>query len=116
MVTNVVDSSMARAADGVLYTRAGPEIGVASTKCHLAQIVALELLGLTLAQMHGTLSEGQIAAVLDEMDRLPGLLDETLWPGRTAVDDVASKLIEARDFFFLGRQWDYPWRWKGPSS
>ena len=45
VVTNVVDSSMARAADGVLYTRAGPEIGVASTKCHLAQIVALEVLG-----------------------------------------------------------------------
>ena len=45
VVSNVVDSSMARAADGVLYTRAGPEIGVASTKCHLAQIVALEILG-----------------------------------------------------------------------
>ena len=52
VVTNVVDSSMARAADGVLYTRAGPEIGVASTKCHLAQIVALEVLGLYLAQIH----------------------------------------------------------------
>ena len=54
VVTNVVDSSMARAADGVLYTRAGPEIGVASTKCHLAQIVALEILGLYLAQVLGT--------------------------------------------------------------
>ena len=54
VVSNVVDSSMARAADGVLYTRAGPEIGVASTKCHLAQIVALEVLGLYLAQILGT--------------------------------------------------------------
>ena len=53
VVTNVVDSSMAREADGVLYTRAGPEIGVASTKCHLAQIVALELLALALAQLPG---------------------------------------------------------------
>ena len=62
VVSNVVDSSMARHADGVLYTRAGPEIGVASTKCHLAQIVALEILGLTLAQLHGTLAPGQISA------------------------------------------------------
>src|SRR5262249_50005272 len=54
-VCNVVDSSMARDADVVLYTRAGPEIGVASTKCHLAQIVALELLALYLAQLRGLL-------------------------------------------------------------
>ena len=57
VVSNVVDSSMARAADGVLYTRAGPEIGVASTKCHLAQIVALEVLGLYLAQIMGSLPQ-----------------------------------------------------------
>jgi glucosamine--fructose-6-phosphate aminotransferase (isomerizing) len=103
---------MARAADGVLYTRAGPEIGVASTKCHLAQIVALELLGLTLAQLHGTLSEGQIAAVLDEMDRLPDLIEETL-RRVAAVDDVAGKLVEARDFFFLGRHVGFPMALEG---
>ena len=60
VVSNVVDSSMARAADGVLYTRAGPEIGVASTKCHLAQIVALEVLGLYLAQILGTQPASEI--------------------------------------------------------
>ena len=59
VVSNVVDSSMAREADGVLYTRAGPEIGVASTKCHLAQIVALEMLGLYLAQIRGTQPAGR---------------------------------------------------------
>jgi len=112
VVSNVVDSSMARTADGVLYTRAGPEIGVASTKCHLAQIVALELLGLTLAQLHGTLSEGQIAAVLDEMDRLPDLIEETL-RRVAAVDDVAGKLVEARDFFFLGRHVGFPMALEG---
>jgi glucosamine--fructose-6-phosphate aminotransferase (isomerizing) len=112
VVSNVVDSSMARAADGVLYTRAGPEIGVASTKCHLAQIVALELLGLTLAQLHGTLSAGQIAAVLDEMDRLPDLVEETL-RRVSAVDDVAGKLVEARDFFFLGRHVGFPMALEG---
>jgi glucosamine--fructose-6-phosphate aminotransferase (isomerizing) len=112
VVSNVVDSSMARAADGVLYTRAGPEVGVASTKCHLAQIVALQLLGLTLAQLHGTLSNEQIATILDEMDRLPDLIDETL--GRVvAVDDVAGKLVEARDFFFLGRHVGFPMALEG---
>ncbi len=60
VVSNVVDSSMARAADGVLYTRAGPEIGVASTKTHLAQIVALEVLGLYLAQILGTQPASEI--------------------------------------------------------
>jgi glutamine---fructose-6-phosphate transaminase (isomerizing) len=112
VVSNVVDSSMARQADGVLYTRAGPEVGVASTKCHLAQIVALELLGLTLAQMRGTLAPEEITAVLNEMDRLPDLVEETLRRG-PAVDDVAGKLVEARDFFFLGRHVGYPMALEG---
>jgi glucosamine--fructose-6-phosphate aminotransferase (isomerizing) len=107
VVSNVVDSSMARAADGVLYTRAGPEIGVASTKCHLAQIVALEILGLTLAQTNGTLGTDEIAAVLHDMDQLPDLIEETL-SRATDVDDVAAKLTDARDFFFLGRHVGYP--------
>ena len=112
VVSNVVDSSMARQADGVLYTRAGPEVGVASTKCHLAQIVALELLGLTLAQIHGTLDPEQITAVLNQMDRLPDLIEEALRRA-PAVDDVAGKLIDARDFFFLGRHVGYPMALEG---
>jgi glucosamine--fructose-6-phosphate aminotransferase (isomerizing) len=112
VVSNVVDSSMARAADGVLYTRAGPEVGVASTKCHLAQIVALEILGLTLAQIHGTMTPDQITAVLNEMDRLPGLIEQVL-QRTAAVDDVAGKLIEARDFFFLGRHVGFPMALEG---
>ena len=112
VVSNVVDSSMARAADGVLYTRAGPEIGVASTKCHLSQMVALEILGLTLAQLHGTLSRRDIGAVLDEMDRLPVLIEEAL-SRVSQVDDVAGKLVEARDFFFLGRHVGFPMALEG---
>jgi glucosamine--fructose-6-phosphate aminotransferase (isomerizing) len=112
VVSNVVDSSMARQADGVLYTRAGPEVGVASTKCHLAQIVALELLGLTLAQIHGTLAPDRITEVLNEMDRLPDLIEEALRRA-PAVDDVAGKLIDARDFFFLGRHVGYPMALEG---
>ncbi|HEY1831241.1 MAG TPA: glutamine--fructose-6-phosphate transaminase (isomerizing), partial [Acidimicrobiales bacterium] len=112
VVSNVVDSSMARAADGVLYTRAGPEIGVASTKCHLAQIVALEILGLTLAQIHGTLSSAEISDTLAAMDELPGLIQVAL--NRFGdVDDVAAKLTDARDFFFLGRNVGYPMALEG---
>ena len=107
VVTNVVDSSMARAADGVLYTRAGPEIGVASTKCHLAQIVALELLGLYLTQIMGTRPASDIEAVLDAMESLPDLVAQTLGRARD-VDDVAAKLTDARDFFYLGRHVGYP--------
>jgi glucosamine--fructose-6-phosphate aminotransferase (isomerizing) len=107
VVSNVVDSSMARAADGVLYTRAGPEIGVASTKCHLAQIVALEVLGLYLAQIMGTLPPAEINRTLDAMEALPGLVGGTLLREHD-VDDVAEKLTDARDFFFLGRHVGYP--------
>ena len=107
VVTNVVDSSMARAADGVLYTRAGPEIGVASTKCHLAQIVALEVLGLCLAQVQGSLPAPEIDRVLSAMETLPGLVTEALARAGD-VDDVATKLTDARDFFFLGRHVGYP--------
>ena len=107
VVSNVVDSSMARAADGVLYTRAGPEIGVASTKCHLAQIVALEVLGLYLAQVQGSLPAPEIDGVLTAMETLPGLVTEALARAGD-VDDVAAKLTDARDFFFLGRHVGYP--------
>ena len=71
MVSNVVDSSMAREADGVLYTRAGPEIGVAATKTYLTQIVALELLALVLAQARGTLPIAEIDRIMDQMFGLP---------------------------------------------
>ena len=107
VVSNVVDSSMARAADGVLYTRAGPEIGVASTKCHLAQIVALEVLGLYLAQLLGTRPEAEINETLNAMEGLPRLVAGTLERAGD-VDDVAAKLTDARDFFFLGRHVGFP--------
>jgi glucosamine--fructose-6-phosphate aminotransferase (isomerizing) len=107
VVTNVVDSSMARAAHGVLYTRAGPEIGVASTKCHLAQIVALEVIGLYLGQVKGSLSAPEIEHILTAMEALPSLVSMAL--ARSGdVDDVAGKLTDARDFFFLGRHVGYP--------
>jgi glucosamine--fructose-6-phosphate aminotransferase (isomerizing) len=107
VVTNVVDSSMARAAHGVMYTRAGPEIGVASTKCHLAQIVALEVIGLYLSQVKGILPAPEIERILTGMEALPELVSVALARAGD-VDDVASKLTDARDFFFLGRHVGFP--------
>jgi glutamine---fructose-6-phosphate transaminase (isomerizing) len=103
----VVDSSMARAADGVLYTRAGPEIGVASTKCHLAQIVALEVLGLYLAQITGSLPQTEINEILNAMEDLPELVDNAL-ARASDVDEIAEKLTDARDFFYPGRHVGHP--------
>ncbi len=106
-VTNVVDSSIARESDGVLYTRAGPEICVAATKTLLAQIVALDLLALTLAQVRGTRSPAEISATLDALHRLPATIEEVLSRAKE-VDEVAEALLGARDFFFLGRNVGYP--------
>ena len=107
VVSNVVDSSMAREADGVLYTRAGPEIGVAATKTHLTQIVALELLALALAQARQALCPSEIARLVDEMLGLPDRLDTVLKRTKD-VAAVAQEVADARDFFFLGRHVGHP--------
>jgi glucosamine--fructose-6-phosphate aminotransferase (isomerizing) len=106
-VTNVVGSSIARESDDVLYTRAGPEICVAATKTLLAQIVALDLLALTLAQVRGTRSQDEIGRVYDSLHRLPGLISEVLTREKE-VDEVAEALAGARDFFYLGRNVGFP--------
>ena len=107
VVSNVVDSSMAREADGVLYTRAGPEVCVASTKTVAAQMVALELLALHLAQVRGTLEDATLAEHLVALGELEGLLTIALDRG-DAVAAVAEGLADASDFFFLGRHAGFP--------
>ncbi len=103
-VCNVVDSSMARDADAVLYTRAGPEIGVASTKCHLAQLVAMQVLALYLAQVRGTHYPEEVAEKLHHLDQLPARVAAALESGDTVKGIASAPVICcARDFFFLGR-------------
>ncbi|MGH8981063.1 MAG: glutamine--fructose-6-phosphate transaminase (isomerizing), partial [Acidimicrobiales bacterium] len=97
VVSNVVHSTMAREADGALYTRAGPEVCVASTKCHVAQIVALEVLALALAQWRGTLGPAAIGVLVDQLHELPGLVEEALGRAKE-VDAVAASLEGARDY------------------
>ena len=109
VISNVVDSSMAREADGVLYTRAGPEVGVAATKTHLTQVAALELLALYLAQLRQTLAPADVRTLFADLSRLPGLIEELLAPERVAaVSAVAQRFTETRDFFFLGRHVGFP--------
>jgi glucosamine--fructose-6-phosphate aminotransferase (isomerizing) len=101
-VTNVVDSSMARDADAVLYTRAGPEIGVAATKTHLAQLVAMQVIGLYLAQVRGTYYPSETTHLLGDLQNLPDRVAEAL-ELTPHVEAIARQLVDARDFFFLGR-------------
>ena len=109
VISNVVDSSMAREADGVLYTRAGPEVGVAATKTHLTQVVALELLALYLAQLRGLGTPADARVLFDDLAKLPELVERTLSPEREAqVTEIAAKFTDTRDFFFLGRHVGFP--------
>ena len=107
VISNVVDSSMARESDAVLYTRAGPEVGVAATKTHLAQITALEILALYLAQARETLSPADARAMLGAMGVLPDKVATAL----ERFDDVAAVAAAYKDspsFIFLGRHVGYP--------
>ncbi len=107
VISNVVDSSMAREADAVLYTRAGPEIGVAATKTHLAQIVALEVLALYLAQVRGTRTPADARDLLAAMGSLPDKVATAV--GRSAeVHEVAVRFRDSPSFIFLGRHVGYP--------
>jgi glucosamine--fructose-6-phosphate aminotransferase (isomerizing) len=101
-VTNVVDSSMARAADAVLYTRAGMEICVVATKSVVSQIVVLETLALRLAQLRGTLSPAEVSRLLSALQSVPELVAEVL-TRENAVASIARELAATRDYFFLGR-------------
>jgi len=106
-VCNVVDASMAREADAVLYTRAGLEIAVASTKTVLAQIVALELLALRLAQARGTATAEVLETAFNALQAIPEQIAAAL-KDADHIQDVAVGLHGARDFFFIGRHVGYP--------
>ena len=106
-VTNVVDSSMARAADAVLYTRAGMEICVVATKSVVSQIVVLETLALRLAQLRGTLSPVEVSRLLSALQSVPEFVADVL-AREDAVASIARELAATRDYFFLGRGVGFP--------
>jgi glucosamine--fructose-6-phosphate aminotransferase (isomerizing) len=104
-VTNVMGSRATQDADGVLFTRGGLEIGVAATKTFVAQIVAMYLLGLRMAELRGSLPDDSRHELVTGLKRIPHSIDELLADGTaTAVDRVADR-HHAKDFFlYLGRQ------------
>ena len=106
-VTNIMDSSLARESDAVIYTRAGLEVSVASTKVFLAQVAALELLALRLAQLRDTVPASDIDAHFLGLNAVAAQV-ATVLTRRTNVEDVAKQLLGARDFFFLGRHVGFP--------
>jgi len=106
-VTNTVGSSLAREADGVLYTHAGPEIGVAATKTFATQMVAQHLVALYLAQVRGTMFPSEIAQIVEELRRLPGAVERALGL-EPQVAGIAAAYRDARDVLFIGRHTGYP--------
>ena len=115
-VTNTVGSSLAREADGVLYTHAGPEIGVAATKTFATQMVSQYLVALYLAQVRGhDVPRGDRRGAGPELDGLPAKVERAI-----ALDDqvrsIAERYRDARDVLFIGRHTGYPAALEGASS
>jgi glucosamine--fructose-6-phosphate aminotransferase (isomerizing) len=107
-ICNVVGSMVAREAHGTIYTHAGPEIGVASTKAFTAQLTALFLFALHLAQKRGTISPADSAALMDELSRIPGKIEEVLRQREGECRLLAKVYASASNFLFLGRGIHFP--------
>ncbi len=106
-VTNTVGSSLAREADGVLYTHAGPEIAVAGTKTFATQMVSQYLVALYLAQVRGSMFPEEISEILERMDELPAKVQRAIGLDG-AVRALAERYRDVRDVLFIGRHTGYP--------
>ena len=106
-ICNVVDSSIAREADAVLYTHAGPEIGVASTKAFVTQLIALYLISIRFGRAVKRVDRTKGRMLISGLLRVSALMEETLKLD-SAVEKVARRFMNARDFLYLGRGMNYP--------
>ncbi|MBF0141939.1 MAG: glutamine--fructose-6-phosphate transaminase (isomerizing) [Magnetococcales bacterium] len=106
-IVNVAESSIARAADVVLLTQAGPEIGVASTKAFTTQLVVLAVLALGLGRARGEITEAVEKEHVEQLVRLPGRIERVLARDRE-IQEIAAKFLHARGFLFLGRGSSFP--------
>ena len=107
VICNVVGSSATREADGVIYTHAGPEIGVASTKAFTSQLAALYLLGIYIARIRGTLSRKMMCTMVTELSTIPTKIEEIL-KRESEVEIIANLFWDKKGFLFLGRGVTYP--------
>ena len=106
-ICNVVGSMATRETDGTVYTHAGPEIGVASTKAFTTQLVALHLLALYMAQIRQTLTPDEIRPHLEALTQLPVLLEQVL-KCEPVTEEIARRFYQRKDFLYLGRGINYP--------
>ncbi|MCA9528826.1 MAG: glutamine--fructose-6-phosphate transaminase (isomerizing) [Myxococcales bacterium] len=107
-IANVIGSALPRMSDAVFYTRAGPEIGVASTKAFTTQLAALVMLAIWLGRQRGHLTEARAAALVEGLARLPNQMQEVLHGTRQLIANLARRQVEARDVLFLGRGLSFP--------
>jgi glucosamine--fructose-6-phosphate aminotransferase (isomerizing) len=107
-ICNVVDAMVAREAHGAIYTHAGPEIGVASTKAFSAQLTALFLLALKLGQLRGKLDATRSVALIGELTRIPAKIEEVLRQRTPQCEQLAREFSTAPDFLYLGRGIHFP--------
>jgi glucosamine--fructose-6-phosphate aminotransferase (isomerizing) len=107
-ICNVVDAMVAREAHGAIYTHAGPEIGVASTKAFTGQLTALFLLAIKLGQLRGQLDRAQSVALIEELSRIPLKIEEVLRSCSPQCEQLAKDFSTARDFLYLGRGIHFP--------
>ena len=105
-VVNVVGSSIAREADNVIYTWAGPEIAVATTKAYSCQLIALYLLAMKLSQVRKTVTETELEGYIEDLKRIPDQV-EMLLNNKNRIQKFANRYLAARDVFFIGRGIDY---------
>jgi glucosamine--fructose-6-phosphate aminotransferase (isomerizing) len=102
-ICNVMGSQMTRDADGVLYTRAGIEIGVAATKTFVTQVVAFQLFALRLAELRGVLAGDELTALIRDVKQLPHLISATLDASASELERIAADVCDRRFFMYLGR-------------
>lgn len=105
-IVNVVGSSIAREADNVMYTWAGPEIAVATTKAYSCQLIALYLLAMKFGKARGTITQEELDAYMDDLKRIPDQV-EMLLNNKNRIQRFANRYLAARDVFFIGRGVDY---------
>ena len=105
-IVNVIGSSIAREADNVFYTLAGPEISVATTKAYSAQLVACYILAMAFGSARGTLKEEELGSLMDALQALPDQIEKVL-EHKERIQWFASKYAGAQDVFFIGRGIDY---------
>ncbi len=107
-IANVIGSAIPRMADAVFYTHAGPEIGVASTKCFTTQVLNLLMVAAWLGHQRGAMTDEALSELVEDLARMPQLVSDTLKGTRQLVANLARRYVDARDVLFLGRGLSFP--------